>query len=100
MGPMGALGISSDIGVDFGNEWRVATRAPPAEMLMAVANSNKSLLFSSRVRRKTGMASRNLAHFRMFFRFGLPLTCATHPKLVLTAVKAAPYGPNFGDNGL
>ena len=93
---MGALGISSDIGVDFGNEWR----APPAEMLMAVANSNKSLLFSSRVRRKTGMASRNLAHFRMFFRFGLPLTCATHPKLVLTAVKAAPYGPNFGDNGL
>jgi len=87
---MGALGISSDIGVDLGNEWRVATMAPPAEMLIAVANSSKSLLFSSRVRRKTGMASLNLDHFRMFFRVGLPLTCVTCPKTVLTAIKAAP----------
>jgi len=78
------------MGVDFGKEWRVATRAPPAEMLMAVANSSKSWLFSSRVRRKTGMASRNRVHFRMFFRFGLPVTCDTCPKTVLTAIKAAP----------
>jgi hypothetical protein len=87
---MGALGTSSDIGVDLGKQWRVATSAPPAEMLIAVANSSKSLLFSSRVRRKTGIAKRNLAHFRIFLRIGRPFTCVTRPKTVLTTIKAAP----------
>ena len=63
-GPMGALGISSETSADLGKERRTATKTPPGEMLMAVANSKESLPLPSRVRIKTGMASCNRAHLR------------------------------------
>src|SRR5713101_5277658 len=65
--PMGALGISSETSVDLGKERRTATKTPPGEMLMAVANSKESLPLPSRVRIKTGMASCNRAHLRSSF---------------------------------
>ena len=65
--PMGALGISSETEADLGKERRTTTKAPPAEMLTAVANSRQSLPFASRVRIKTGMASCSRAHLRCSF---------------------------------
>ena len=66
-GPIGALGISSETGLDLGKERRTTTRAPPAEMFTAVANSSDSLPFSSRLRTKTGIARRSRAHLRCYF---------------------------------
>jgi hypothetical protein len=66
-GPMGALGISRETDVDLGKERRTTTSAPPAEILMAVANSRQSWPFPLLVRTKTGMASCNRAHFLVFF---------------------------------
>src|SRR5216684_1683124 len=66
-GPMGALGISSETSADLGKERRTATKTPPGEMLMAVANSKESLPLPSRVRIKTGMASCSRAHLRSSF---------------------------------
>ena len=63
-GPIGALGISSETSADLGKERRTATKAPPGEMLIAVANSRESLSIPSRVRIKIGMASCNRAHLR------------------------------------
>lgn len=61
---MGALGISKETHADLDTDRRATTKAPPGEMLTAVANSKESLPSSARVRTKTGMASFNLAHFR------------------------------------
>ncbi len=66
-GPIGALGISSETALDLGKERRTTTRAPPAEMFTAVANSSDSLPFSSRLRTKTGIARRSRAHLRCSF---------------------------------
>ena len=74
-GPMGALGISSETGADFGKERRTTTKAPPGEMLIAVANSSNSLPLSSRLRTKTGMARCNRAHLRSSFLDKLRRTC-------------------------
>jgi hypothetical protein len=78
-GPMGALGISSETSADLGKERRTATKTPPGEMLMAVANSKESLPSPSRVRIKTGMASCNRAHLRSSFFDNLRGTCLHHP---------------------
>src|ERR1035441_8852949 len=64
VGPMGALGISRETKADLGKDRRTTIKAPPAEMLIAVANSSESLPLPSRVRTKTGMASRKRVHFR------------------------------------
>ena len=77
-GPIGALGISMETCVDLGKERRTTTKAPPGEMLMAVANSNESLPFPSLVRMKTGMASCNRAHLRSSFFDNLGRTCLDH----------------------
>src|ERR1700675_1235685 len=77
-GPMGALGISSETSADFGKERGAATKTPPGEMLMAVANSKESLPLPSRVRIKTGMASCNRAHLRSSFFDNLRGTCLHH----------------------
>jgi hypothetical protein len=74
-GPIGALGISSETSADLGKERRTTTKAPPGEMLMAVANSRESLPLRSRVRIKTGMASCNRAHLRSSFFDNLRGTC-------------------------
>src|ERR1035437_5860518 len=66
-GPTGALGISRETRLDLGKERRTTTRAPPGEMLTAVANSRESLSFRSRVRINTGMARCNRAHLRSSF---------------------------------
>jgi hypothetical protein len=73
-GPNGALGISSETDADFGIDRRDTTKAPPGEMLIAVANSSKSLPFPSRERTKTGIARSNRAHFRCSFFDPLPGT--------------------------
>src|SRR5450759_1439179 len=73
-GPIGALGISSETSADLGKERRTTTKAPPGEMLMAVANSRESLPLRSRVRIKTGMASCNRAHLRSSFFDNLPVS--------------------------
>src|ERR1019366_4017092 len=65
-GPTGALGISRETRLDLGKERRTTTRAPPGEMLTAVANSRESLSFRSRVRINTGMARCNLAHLERY----------------------------------
>ena len=67
LGAKGALGISSVICVDGGSVRRTATRAPPAPMFSAVANSRNSLPFSLRLRTKTGMASGSRVHLRRSF---------------------------------
>src|ERR1700675_4288902 len=77
-GPMGALGISSETCADLGKERRTATKTPPGEMLMAVANSKESLPLPSRVRIKTGMASCKRAHLRSSFFDNLRGTCLDH----------------------
>src|ERR1700687_5985557 len=82
-GPIGALGISSETSADLGKERRTITIAPPAEMLMAVANSRQSLPFPSRVRIKTGMASCNRAHLRSSFFDKVRDTCIVHQSVVL-----------------
>src|SRR5208282_1220032 len=84
VGPMGALGISSETRVDLGKERRTATKAPPGEMLMEVANSRESLPFPSRIRIKTGMASCNRAHLRPSFLDKLRGTCLIHHSKVLS----------------
>jgi hypothetical protein len=66
-GPTGALGISRETRLDLGKERRTTTRAPPGEMLTAVANSRESLSFRSRVRINIGMARCNRAHLRSSF---------------------------------
>jgi len=60
----GALGISRETRAESGKERRTATRAPPAEILRAVANSNDSFPSSSRLRTKIGIASGKRGHFR------------------------------------
>ena len=67
MCPSGALGISSETSADFGKERRETTKAPPGEMLTAVANSRESRPFPSRVLTKTGMAKSSRAHLRCSF---------------------------------
>src|SRR5208337_2130439 len=66
-GPIGALGISTETTANLGKERRTTTKAPPGEMLIAVANSRESLPFSSRARMKTGMASCSRGHLRPSF---------------------------------
>jgi hypothetical protein len=61
---MGALGISNETHADLVSDRRAITKAPPGEILIAVANSRESLPSPLLVRTKTGMASFNLAHFR------------------------------------
>jgi len=80
--PIGALGISNETWADFGKEWRTTTKAPPAEMLIAVANSSKSLPLSSRVRTKTGMATCRRVHLRAFVFDSRCLTYLTYLKKV------------------
>src|SRR5580658_7496046 len=80
--PSGALGISSETSPDFGKERRTTTNAPPAEMLIAVANSSESLPFPSRARIKTGMASSNRAHLRSSVFDNLLGTCRSILKKV------------------
>lgn len=63
----GALGISSRTCAALGNERRTATKAPPALILSAVANSRNSFPFSSRLRTNTGIAKGRRAHFRRSF---------------------------------
>ena len=77
-GPIGALGISTETTADFGKQRRTTTKAPPGEMLIAVANSRESLPFPSLARIKTGIASCNRAHFRSSFFDSLRGTCRTH----------------------
>jgi hypothetical protein len=79
-GPIGALGISTEIGVDFGKERRTTTRAPPGEMFIAVANSKESLPDRSFVRIKTGMDSCNRAHWRCSVLDKVSGTGCTHPE--------------------
>jgi hypothetical protein len=86
VGVIGALGISMETSADLGKERRTTTRAPPGEMLMAVANSRESLPFPSRARIKTGMASCNRAHLRSSFFEILRGTCLTHYKEVRALV--------------
>jgi len=80
VGPIGALGISTETRADLGKERRTTTKAPPAEMLMAVANSSKSLPLSSRVRTKTVMARCKRAHLRAFLFDSRSLTCFAYLK--------------------
>lgn len=87
VGPMGALGISSETKADLGKERRTATSAPPAEMLMAVANSKQSLPLPSRVRMKIGIASCNRAHLRSSFLDKLRGTCKVHQSEVLAPLR-------------
>src|SRR5260370_31272251 len=98
---MGALGISSETSADLGKERRTATKTPPGEMLMAVANSKESLPLPSRVRIKTGMASCNRAHLRSSFFDNLRGTCLDHLLEELTPKRyyhpRTPHqGPTFG----
>jgi hypothetical protein len=93
-GPIGALGISSETSADFGKERRTNTIAPPAEMLMAVANSRESLPPPSRLRTNTGIASCNRAHLRSSFFDTLRRTCIVRDKEVVYTPKAASQGPN------
>lgn len=86
-GPIGALGISSETGADWGKDRRTTTKAPPAEMLMAVANSNESLPLPSRVRIKTGMASCNRAHLRSSFLVSLRDTPYSTVRRVISALE-------------
>lgn len=51
----GALGISSETCATGRKAPCIATNAPPAEMLSAVANSRRSLPFESRLRTKRGI---------------------------------------------
>jgi hypothetical protein len=60
----GALGISRETRAESGKERRTATRAPPAEIFKAVANSKDSFPSSSRLRTKIGIASGKRGHFR------------------------------------
>src|SRR6266853_3911534 len=83
-GPMGALGISSETSADLAKDRRATTRAPPGEMLIAVANSRESRPFPSRVRTKTGMARSNRAHLRCSFLDRLTGTKVFHPNWALT----------------
>src|SRR5271166_281392 len=83
VGPIGALGISSETKADLGKERRTTTKAPPAEMLIAVANSRQSLPLPSWVRTKTGMASCNRAHLRSSFFDNLRATCKVRRSWVL-----------------
>src|SRR3982074_1627365 len=93
-GPIGALGISSEISADLGKERRTITIAPPGEILMAVANSRESLPFPSRLRTKTGMASCNRAHLRSSF-LDKPRSTRLHHPLEVFKPEKAPQGPNF-----
>jgi hypothetical protein len=97
VGPIGALGISNETRVDLGKERRTATKAPPGEMLMEVANSKESLPLPSRIRTKTGMASCSRAHLRSSFLDKLRRTCPTHPFRGINAPKTASQGPNLGE---
>src|ERR1019366_10485577 len=96
VGPMGALGISRETRADLGKERRTTTKAPPAEMLMAVANSSESLPFPSRVRIKTGMASCKGAHLRCSFFDKLGGTGIVPLIRGISTVNSAPYGRNRG----
>jgi len=87
MGPIGALGISSETTADLGKERRTTTKAPPGEMLTAVANSRQSLPAPSRARTKTGMASCSRAHLRSSFFDMLRDTVRPTPKPVFTPLE-------------
>jgi hypothetical protein len=84
VGPIGALGISSETSANLAKERRDTTKAPPGEMLIAVANSSESRPFPSRVRTKTGIARSNRAHFRCSFLDKLVGTYVFRPLEVLT----------------
>ena len=79
IGPRGALGISNETTDDLGKDRRTTTKAPPAEILTAVANSRESLPAPSRARMKTGMASCSLVDLRSSFFDMLRDTYHTHP---------------------
>jgi len=95
-GPMGALGISNETKADLGKERRTTTKAPPAEMLRAVANSRQSLPLPSWVRTKTGMASWRRAHLRSSFFDNLRATCYVRQSEGVSTSETASYGPNLG----
>jgi hypothetical protein len=63
----GALGISNRTDPDNVGERRTTTKAPPALILRAVANSNRSLPFSSRLLTNTGIERGNRTHLRRSF---------------------------------
>lgn len=90
---IGALGISSETGDDSGNERRTATSAPPAETFNTVANSSKSLPFSSRLRMKTGIASRKRGHLRRSVSRLRRFKMRSHPSQDRSSL-TAPWGPN------
>lgn len=88
----GALGISSRTCAESGKERRTATKAPPAEIFNAVANSNISFPSSSRLRTKIGMASGRRGHFRLSVS---GLRCFNRiPQGELNSFFTAPWGPN------
>jgi hypothetical protein len=93
----GALGISSETCAESGKERRTATRAPPAEMFNAVANSNDSFPSSSRLRTKMGIASGKRGHFR-FSVSGLRRFKAQSLKGGLNPGVTASWGPNLVSN--
>jgi len=64
---IGALGISNEIHADLVTDRRTTTKAPPGDILMAVANSRESRPSPSELRTKTGIASFNLGHLRLSF---------------------------------
>ncbi len=75
---MGALGISSETQADLLTDRRATISAPPAEILIAVANSSDSLPFSPRERTNTGIASLSLGHFLCSFLEKVRLTDMPH----------------------
>ena len=60
----GALGISSKTCADSGKERRTATRAPPAEMFSAVANSRELFAFFVAAAHKYGDREGRRGHLR------------------------------------
>jgi hypothetical protein len=90
----GALGISSETCAESGKERRTATKAPPAEMFNAVANSNDSFPSSSRLRTKMGIASGKRGHFR-FSVSGLRRFKAHSLRGGLNQGLTASWGPNL-----
>jgi hypothetical protein len=60
----GALGISSETSVVSRKAPCMATRAPPAETLSALANSSRSFPLESRLRTNRGMGSGSRDHAR------------------------------------
>ena len=76
---------------ESGKERRTATRAPPAEIFKAVANSSRSLPFSSRLRTKTGIAMGRRGHLR---RCASAQYASNSPLWTEITLATAPWGPN------